>query len=231
MNDPAPARGLPVEAIASEIEADIIFGRMAPRRELVEDALMARFDAKRHTVRAALQLLINKRIVVKERGKSARVKDFTPLEVAEIYDMRALLQREAVRVMPLPAAAGDIAELMELHAEYVKAARAGTDQPAIHNLNDRFHTSLFALCRNKTLCDAIEFYTEVSNPIRSYGIADPQWLTRAIVEHEMMIDAARQGDRERLSTLVVEHMQPTRLRWQMLRSGKPSEKQTSDNHI
>lgn len=205
------------EKIVEQLESEIIFGRLRPHQELVEDALIARFDAKRHIVRAAIQELVARRIVVKPRSRSARVKDFTTIEVREIYDMRALLQREAVRIMPLPASSDELNALKEIHIRYVAAASVGADQNLIHKLNDEFHEQLFALCRHKTLCKAIVFYTEASNPIRSYGITDKNWLQRAIAEHTAMIRAIEQQDRTTLETLVVEHMQPSRLRWETMR--------------
>ena len=41
-------------AIIKSLEHDIIFGRLHPRERLIEDELMERFSAKRHTIRTAL---------------------------------------------------------------------------------------------------------------------------------------------------------------------------------
>jgi DNA-binding GntR family transcriptional regulator len=207
----------PIFRLVEQLEADIIFGRLRPHQELLEDALMQRFGAKRHVVRAAIQELVARRIVVKPRSKSARVKDFSAREVHEIYHMRALLQREAAMIMPLPVDPALLAPLKETHVKYVAAASVGADPLLIHQLNDQFHSQLFALCGNTTLCAAITFYTEASNPIRSYGITDKVWLNRAIAEHAAMINAIEQCDRTTLARLVVDHMHPTRLRWESMR--------------
>ncbi|MGB6103327.1 MAG: GntR family transcriptional regulator [Pusillimonas sp.] len=209
----------PASTIIQELEADIIFGRLRPHQELVEDALMSRFNAKRHVVRAAIQELVARSIVVKPRSRSARVKDFTSQEVEELYHMRALLQREAVSIMPLPASTKALNALKEVHVKYAAAASVGADQSLIHQFNDEFHRQLFSLCGNATLCKAIEFYTEASNPIRSYGITDRKWLEQAIAEHAAMIAAIEHQDRDVLARLVVDHMQPTRRRWEAMRAG------------
>ncbi|MBV6273989.1 GntR family transcriptional regulator [Alcaligenaceae bacterium CGII-47] len=203
------------------VESDIIFGRLRPNQELIEDALMARFDAKRHVVRSAIQELVARQIADKSRSKSARVKDFTLLEVQEIYHMRALLQRNAVHIMPFPAAIEDMNAIKETHVKHAAAASVGADKILIHKLNDEFHERLFALCRNTQLCKAIAFYTELSNPIRSYGIVDQGWLQQSIKEHADMIKAIEKQDRATLEQLVVDHMQPTRQRWEALHAGIP----------
>lgn len=199
--------------IVEALESDIIFGRLRPHQELVEDVLIARFGAKRHVVRSALQELIQRQIVIKPYSRSARVKDFTIREVEEIYFMRALLQREAVRIMPLPADPAALDALKAIHARYVAAVETAPPE-RIHQLNDEFHAAIFDLSKQTELCRAIAFYKEASNPIRSYGIVDKHWLQRAVAEHGAMIEALDAMDRTKLEALVVEHMQPTRRRWE-----------------
>lgn len=201
-------------SITETLEAKIIFGDLRPHQELVEDVLMQHFDAKRHVIRSAIQILIDKCIVIKPRGKSARVKDFSSTEVKELYQMRELLQREAISQLIFPLNKTALDALKNTHQHYVTTATAGQNFYLIHQLNDQFHRELFALCTNHTLCAAIRFYNEATNPIRSYGITDPKWLTQAIKEHSAMIQALEQEDRETLAKLVVTHIQPTRQRWE-----------------
>lgn len=210
------AQDTSVSQIARRLEADIIFGRLRPNQELTEDALMERFSAKRHVVRSVIQELVARRIVVKPRSKSARVKDFSREEVSEIYHMRELLQRDAAMIMPLPVHADALAALKEAHIRHAAAVSVNADGSLIQRLNDEFHNALFALCRNRELYKAITFYTEASNPIRSYGIVAPHWLEQAVQEHAAMIRAIEDQDRATLAWLVVEHMQPTRRRWETL---------------
>ncbi|MGB3835453.1 GntR family transcriptional regulator [Castellaniella sp.] len=217
---PQPPRNTSAAEIVEILEADIIFGRLRPNQELTEDTLMDRFDAKRHVVRSVIQELMGRRIVVKPRSKSARVKDFARKEVDEIYHMRELLQRDAAMIMPLPADAAALAVLKETHVKHAAAVSVEADVSLIHQLNDEFHDQLFALSCNHELCKAIAFYTEVSNPIRSYGIVEPAWLQQAVHEHAAMIRAVERQDRTALAHLVVDHMQPTRRRWEVLHTDR-----------
>ncbi|WP_417251346.1 GntR family transcriptional regulator [Castellaniella sp.] len=205
-----------VQKVMEDLEADIIFGRLRPNQELTEETLMERFSVKRHVVRSAIQELMLRRVVIKSRSKSARVKDFTLEEVREIYHMRALLQRDAALIMPLPVSLEALTTLKQAYLDHAAAVSAGMDGGLIHRLNDVFHKRLFDLCCNLELCKAIAFYTEMSNPIRSYGIVDAGWLRQAVDEHAAMIAAIERQDRTVLANLVVEHMQPTRSRWESL---------------
>lgn len=205
-----------VEKVVDTLESEIIFGQLKPREELVEDVLMEKTGAKRHVIRTAIQELVNRRLAVKPRGRSARVIDLSTTEVQEIYEMRELLQREAARIMPLPASNEQLNQLKETHIKYLAAVEIDADKKLIHQLNDNFHNQLFALCGHRELCKAIHYYTEASNPIRSYGIASKDWLQQAVKEHAAMIRAIEQLDRLALKKLVVQHMLPTRQRWEAL---------------
>lgn len=219
VSDPPPVR---VEEIVEQLESDIIFGRLRPNQELIEDALIDRFAAKRHVVRSSLRELVARRLVVKPPSKSARVKDLTPLEVGEIYHMRALLQRDAAHIMPFPVPADELDAVKEVHVRHAAAVSVGADRNLIHKLNDEFHDALFSLCRNTELCKAIRLYTEASNPIRSYGIADRDWLDQAVREHAAMIHAVEEQDRAALEALVVDHMRPTRHLWEVAHGDRPN---------
>lgn len=83
------SRGTDHVFLADILEGEIIFGDMSAGSELIEGSLMQRCDAKRHTIRSMIEELIGRGIVVKQRGRSARVKTFTPIEVDELYHMRA----------------------------------------------------------------------------------------------------------------------------------------------
>lgn len=228
-----PSTGVHATAssIADAIEGHIIFGKLSPGFELVEDALMDDFGAKRHVVRSAIADLVGRGIVAKQRGHSARVRNLTRVEADELYHMRGVLQREAVRIMPLPAAPSDMRDLHAIHAEYEAALDSGAAALRIHRLNDLFHARLFALCRNALLCDMIEALNRRSAPIRSHGIVRADWLAQARQEHAAMIAALEQGDRATLLDLVVDHMMPARQIWEQTHQPEPAPTpQGKNNH-
>lgn len=215
--DPTKSRSaLRAAEIADAVEDEIIFGILRPHVELSEDGLMARFDAKRHVVRQAIAALVDRQIVTKPPNRSARVKDFTPEEVAAIYEVRELLQREAVMRLTFPG--GDALNTIEAVREAHEEACEGSDLRLIHRLNDDFHAALFALCPNPTLVAEVARYNQMTNAIRSLGIADLSLRKRALEEHRQMVDALRAQDRDGLVRLCIAHMRPTKEKWLALRA-------------
>ena len=203
------SRDRPQADLVRDLETDILFGRLRPRERLVEDALMERFGAKRHQVRAALAELERRGIVVKEPYRGCAVRDFSTQEIEDIYELRVMLQQRAVQRMPLPATAEALALLQQLQHEHDAAVQA-RDLRRIDRANEAFHAALFGLCGNRELADAIGHYAYVTRPIRLYPMANPEALERLRTEHWRMLDALRTGDRAVLEQLVLAHIEPSK---------------------
>jgi len=193
--------------LIDSIKQDIIFGRLRPRERLVEDQLSERFDVSRHQVRMAFGTLEQMGLVSRRPNKGAVVRDFSVEEVEEIYEMRAMLQSEAARRIPLPASPELLCNLERIHGDYCKAADEGNLQ-RVCSLNNEFHRTIYAASNNRCLAEMIERAWVQTLGMRCYAIGDPVLLTRSRREHEQMIELLRIGDRETFITLCVDHIWP-----------------------
>ena len=110
------------------IKLDMIFGRLRPRERLVEDDLVARFT-RRVILRAAFVELEQLGIVVRRPNRGAMVRDYTAREIDEVYEMRAHLQAEAARRMPMPANRELTAQLSRFTIPTAKPSTAATCRP------------------------------------------------------------------------------------------------------
>jgi DNA-binding GntR family transcriptional regulator len=199
----------PREAIVSALEEDIVLGRLHPRERLVEDTLMARFGAKRHTVRDVLTLLERMGLVERTRNVGAQVRSFTEREVHELYALRVLLEAEAARRILLPVDPAALEALSGVQRAH-DAAVAANDACQVFRTNQRFHELLFGLTGDDTLRQAIAEYARRTHPIRFLSLVSAPHRLRAQKEHKQMLSALRRGDREALVRLCSEHLQPSR---------------------
>lgn len=199
--------GADVERVVSLVKHRIIFGRLRPRERLIEDDLCAQFGVSRHLIRAVFVRLEHLGLVTRRPNKGAVVRDFSVDEVEEIYDMRALLQAEAARRIPLPAPRQLLERLRAIHAEHA-VAMARQDLGLVCTINNEFHRTFFAAAGNRILAKMIDRLWTESLAIRCYAIGDPVLLERSHQEHEWMIDALADGDRVRLVGHVVDHIWP-----------------------
>lgn len=194
--------------VVEQLEEDIVFGRLRPRERLVEEELVDRFGVKRHIIRQGLLELERIGIVVRLRGKGARVCEFTPEEVEQLYAVRELLEEHAACLIPLPADKDLLKDLTAIHKAHGKAVDEG-DLKTIYRANIRFHQVLFAACGNPYLSEAINLYAMKANVIRFYVGRDPRMFAGSREQHGQMIEALKADDRERFVALCVQHLRPS----------------------
>jgi len=194
------------DRIAETLGEDIIFGRIPPGTRLVEDPLMARFAATRHSVRRAIAELSRIGLAVSLPNKGAHVRVLAPADVVQLYEVRELLHREAALRIPLPAPAEFIATLSSLHADYVRHALRG-DFGAAHRANDEFHLALLSACGNAYLLGSIRHYMWLSLPVRARRTAAEGHSQAAAQDHAEMLRLLGGRDNEALAALCVSHLQ------------------------
>ena len=131
-------------------------------------------------------------------------------EAGRLYAaMRAVLHRAAAQATPLPVPRARLNEVVAAMKAHAAAARSG-DLIRIHRENMAFHRALYGLCDNPYLAESIRLHDWLSFPARAYGAADPGALAQACEEHEAMVQALRDKDRETLERLSVAHMDRAR---------------------
>jgi DNA-binding GntR family transcriptional regulator len=203
---PALSREDEQAEVIRRLEEDIIFGRFAPGSRLVEDSLMARYQASRHFVRQALFQLERQGIVLREKNIGATVRFYSGEEVRQIYDVREMLTRQAALMIALPAPQILIEQLKTLQAQYCIKADA-QDLRGIHEANDAFHVALFSACGNPYLVRSLQDYMNLTLPMRAKNLADREGLELSRRQHEIMIELLQGRDNWALAQLCVEHMQ------------------------
>jgi DNA-binding GntR family transcriptional regulator len=193
--------------IAFQIEDEVVLGRRHPRERLVEQDLCAHFKTHRADVRLALFELEKRGIVERIPNRGAIVRDLTPAEVRDVYAVREELEVMAVRVLPMPADAADIARLEEIQREHSRAVKAA-DLLSVHHSNVRFHRALYGLCGNTCLIETIDQLSQKVSVIRSSAHADATVLGGTRRDHLEMIEALKHARRDDLIALTRRHLKP-----------------------
>ncbi|WP_280564235.1 GntR family transcriptional regulator [Chromohalobacter sp. 48-RD10] len=199
----------PVVEVIEAIERDIIRSRILPHDRLLEDNLMYDYDAKRHVVRAALAELQRLGVVVKPPHLGAYIRRFDEQDLEDLYHMRRVLYRAAVRVMSFPIPPDRLDEVSMAMEAHARAAQTG-DLVRIHRTNMTFHRLLYGLCNNPYLAESIRRHDWLSFPARAYGVADVEALDCACREHAAMVEALHDQARDRLEALSLDHMERAR---------------------
>src|SRR6202142_1242574 len=165
------------DVIATRLEEDIVLGRRHPRERLIEQDLCEQFNTHRADVRLAFFELEKKGIIQRIPNRGAIVRDLSPQEVMQIYEVREELEVMAVRILPFPVARADIDKLDEIQLKYSAAIDSG-DLLDVFYGNLHFHRTLYELCGNTCLIETIEQLAQKVYGIRSYANAYPDALDR-----------------------------------------------------
>ncbi|AHF75952.1 GntR family transcriptional regulator [Sodalis praecaptivus] len=184
---------------------DIQTGLLAPGAWLKQIDLEQRYRCGRPEVRRALDRLAQKRLVAHVPNRGYHVYRPDGRQEGEVAEIRILLETGVAGRIVTAATATDIALLERLAAEFARLMADGTTLE-LYEANLAFHHHLLSLCGNQELVALVA-------EIRQRTSAAPvhQWTTRARIaqsarEHDEMIDAVRQGDGERLRTVMTRHI-------------------------
>src|ERR1700688_37957 len=197
------------EDILRNLEEDIVFGVFHPKERLTEEDLMARFGLKRHIVRDALSQLDSMGLVVRVPNRGAYVRELTPKEVIEVYEVREILEVAAAFRTPLPAPKEVLAVLKQVQDQHSEAI-ANHDLRSVFRLNIQFHRQQFLACQNAKLAQSILEYAQQARLIRAIKYAEPGHLQKVERDHRRIIKAMEGKNRESLVEIVRNHLPDSR---------------------
>lgn len=175
------------------LRRQIIEGELRPRERLVAADLADKLQVSRTPVREALYLLASEGLVVPAKRGFA-VREFTPSEIIEIYEVRAALEGMAARLAAGRATGDAIEAVLAVGAGTVTLARSARD--VLVDKNTEFHRAIFAAAGNDRLG---RLNGSNSEHFFNYRIADlyTDEESAASVEGHRLIEAAlqkRDGD-------------------------------------
>lgn len=209
MNQAHIPQALDIEQVTALVEEDIVFGKLHPRERLVEEELMARFSIKRHVARDLLMNLERMGLVERRKNIGAFVRSFSSNEVKELYELRTLLEKQAIQLIEFPVDQRDIDQLTQLQQAHDEAVQA-EDPRKVFRINQAFHETLYGICRNKVLIQAINEYARQTHSMRFVSLIDSRYREKSRLEHWAMIEALQSGKRDELLKLSAAHLTPSK---------------------
>jgi len=177
------------DSVATRLRQLIVDGQLPAGQRINEVHLSQQLGVSRTPLREALVRLAQEGAL----RSVARIGYFVrPLEIDEfeqLYDIRPILDPEALRLAGLPSRQG-MQRLQEIN-ETIARTR---DTETIINLDDDFHLELIAACPNKVL---IELIRQIIRRTRRYEITlmrESRNVAVAIANHRQIMAALRKRD-------------------------------------
>jgi DNA-binding GntR family transcriptional regulator len=192
-------------AVLEAIKHAILVGELKPGRALVETDLATVLGVSKTPVREALKTLSGAGLVTMHPYKGAVVRTLDDEQARHIYDVRLLLEPEALgRAV---TAGHDWTRAHHALAD----ADASKDQAERSLANRDFHHELYAGCGNPLLISMLDDLRDqtalVSAAAWRHDAAGstPSWEHEA-AEHRGVLNAARDGDAQRAVGLLHAHI-------------------------
>jgi DNA-binding GntR family transcriptional regulator len=193
------------ELVLAEIRRAILTRKLLPGQPLVEMELANQLGVSKTPVREALKLLSGSGLVTFSpyKGASVRVVD-RELAVA-VYDVRLLLEPEAVGRAVRSAEPGLAAAAASLDA--AAAAIEAGDHGELSLCNRSFHQAMYAGCGNPLLVSVLDDLRDRAALISVVGWeSSPSWDVE-LREHQAILAAARGGQDAVAADLTRQHIQ------------------------
>lgn len=192
----------------SEQIVDVLFEEAAfEDNPLTEEILADRLDKGRSQIRDALSRLETEGLVERRKKKGVYVTSPTPKVIAELYDIRMLLEGYAARQAVDTATEQEMDQLQLLADRFTEAARTRNYASLVH-ANTEFHQQLIHLSRNDMLIRMISSMNVVRKAFQyAYGLKPEEQRIGSEYTHERIVDSLRDRDAELAESLTRQHIQ------------------------
>lgn len=206
--DALGARSL-AELAVQRLRAEILSGALAPGERLVEEHLTRRFGTSRAPLREALRLLGEQGLVDHAPRRGVRVAELSPRDVDELFSLRDVLERFAVRT----ALAGGPPEpdrLVELRAALDDLARSTELDDALGRAeaHRRFHLAIVGLAGHQHLARVYEpviLKLALYMATNIHREADHGSPLASLSRHRALYDAVAAGELDAVLHTLSEH--------------------------
>ncbi|MFD0314203.1 GntR family transcriptional regulator [Streptomyces flavalbus] len=195
---PIPSR---TQYVLEGIKHRILTGQLTPGQALVETELAAQFGVSKTPVREALKTLAGTGLVVMSQYKGVTVRMVDADMAREVYDVRLLLEPEALRRTVRRRASLDAARSALTRADQA------TDTAERSLANREFHRALYVPCGNPLLGRMLDEVRDQAALVSAVAwAADPSW-EREASEHREILRLAAEGDADGAARALHAHIE------------------------
>lgn len=184
----------------------LLFGDIAPGVELRETHLARAWGVSVTPLREALRQLATEGLVELQPQRVARAAALSREHTAEVYALRLVLEPVALRLsMANRPADWDLEALAALEAIRTSRYTQPADHRAVEREHRRFHLSLVKHCASGQLVETLSILWNHS--VRARYLANTHATVGDLHDiHRMLYDACRDGDRDRATGAMDEHL-------------------------
>ena len=188
--------------VAERLRGRILAHTLAPGSWIDEQALAADFGISRTPLREALKVLAAEGLVTMKLRRGAYVTEVSERDLAEVYQLLALLESDAAGVVATEATDAQLGELETLHRQLEASV---TDRDRFFAANERFHMRLLEIADNRWRNQMVTDLRKVMKLNRHHSLFKQGRLEASLKEHRRIMAALKSRNAARVRLLMQQH--------------------------
>jgi DNA-binding GntR family transcriptional regulator len=194
-------------AVADRLREMILCGAFREGEQLRQDAIAETFQVSRIPVREALRRLEAEGLIKIIAHRGAVVSSLSSDEIEELFDIRALLECEVLRLSIPNLTEVDFDQADEILRVYEKALWMEGDVSSWGRLNSQFHAALYGRANRPHFMAIIRQINNNGERYTGLQLYLTRAFERAKKEHRQLLQLCRKRDVEGACTLLKQHIQ------------------------
>lgn len=193
--------------MAERLREMILRGEFSEGEQLRQDAIAANFQVSRIPVREALRQLEAEGLIKIVAHRGAVVSSLSSDEIEELFEIRALLECEVLRLSIPNLTESDFEQAEEILRVYENALWKQGDLGSWGRLNSQFHAALYARANRPHFMAIIRQINNNGERYTGLQLYLTRAFERAKKEHRQLLQLCRKRDVEAACTLLKQHIQ------------------------
>lgn len=206
-NGKPESKALLKQNLAMQIREEILQGKIVPGEKIIEGRWARHFGVAQVSIREAINILTTEGFVTKGHGRSARVLKLKESDIIHIYQVRAVLEGLAARIITerkLP--------LQDLEAALadIENAVASNEPRKVVDCIQAFHLCLLEKPGNAFLFESgrrliVPLLAFTRMRVKAKNLDAGPWVPQ-VPNHQRIVDALRMGDPHLAEQIVIHIM-------------------------
>ncbi|MFZ0212930.1 MAG: GntR family transcriptional regulator [Candidatus Acidiferrales bacterium] len=205
-----PANGIRrvslASAVADKLREMIIRGDLQEGEQLRQDAIATDFDVSRIPVREAMRQLEAEGLIKIVPHRGGVVSALSPEEIEELFDIRALLECDVLRLSIPHLTEAEFQKADEILGTYEKALWMKEEVGTWGRLNWQFHSTLYSRADRPRFMALIQTINNNGDRYTRLQLYLTQAFERAKQEHRELLEFCRQRDVPNACDLLGRHI-------------------------
>lgn len=189
-----PKSNAPISSnLFSQLQRDILTGKLAPGQKLTEQAICKEYKVSRTPVREALRQLETEGLVENILNRGSFVIGLSQQDFEDMFELRKAYEIQAVK-WAIERITDDEMDALEETFEFMEFYTLRNDVDKMLTINAGFHQIIYGASHNRMLRQLLSSYQTYFKYRSQEDIYADNYLTEVLEEHRMIFKAFTEKD-------------------------------------